>query len=109
MITQHGDPNSSSGGCSLTRLPACPVGTNAHVALRLRRKTHFLSNLVGNALQLSSADYIAWTEFGPPWLIEGRVRTESFPTSSPTRRHSFELEAVSASTSLLLLDEADLG
>ncbi len=28
---EYGDPDSSSGGCSKTQLPACPVGTNAHV------------------------------------------------------------------------------
>jgi hypothetical protein len=26
MITEHGDPDSSSGGCSTTQLSACLVG-----------------------------------------------------------------------------------
>src|SRR5271165_6893636 len=30
-ITEHSDFDSSSGGCGITRLPACPVGTKAHV------------------------------------------------------------------------------
>ena len=77
-ITEHSGFDSFSGGCSLRRLPACPVSTNAHVALRLGRKTHFLSNLVGDALQLSSADYIAWTELAHPGsLREGFIANPS--------------------------------
>ena len=39
-ITEHSGFDSSSGGCSLTRLPACPVGTNAHV-VRISNSAHF--------------------------------------------------------------------
>jgi len=37
---EYGDPDSSFGGCSLARLPACPVGTNAHV-VRICYSAHF--------------------------------------------------------------------
>lgn len=92
---KYRDPDSSSGGCNVTQLSACPVGTYAHVALRLRCTTHFPFNLVQrNALQVSTAATSRGPSW-PTWLLEGRVDRKPFPASSRIRKHSFELEALS--------------
>ena len=58
-ITERSDFDSSSGGCSITRLPACPVGTNAH-AVRICYSARFnlLKTLTAH-LHLWIAGYLA--------------------------------------------------
>ena len=68
---EYGDPDSSSGGCSMTRLSACPVSTNAHVV-------HFCHSARFNLLKTLTAHLHLW--------IAGYLARPSVVGSGESRR-----------------------
>ena len=54
---EYGDPDSSSGGCSKTRLPACPVGTTLTLFDSLTQLTSICSKTLNAHLNLRIAGH----------------------------------------------------